>query len=291
MYAFVKGFFAAGLALSFGAGAALAADLPTRKGPAPYVAPEPTINWTGFYLGVNGGYGGDSFRYPFSLNYSDAGAPAPATTAEAPLAVAPTTNESLNGTARINSSGFLGGIQAGFNYQFGSSFVGGVEGDADLAAIKGMLHLDASTSSSSTFPGSAAASIGSQTDYVDTLRLRLGYLATPQWLLYGTGGLAVGNVKSSVSANADIPDVGLVGGFSASKESWRTGWTLGAGSEFKITRNLSFKAEYLYVDLGSSTVLSGSGAKLLSATDSYGYNLKVRTTDNIVRAGLNWSFN
>jgi len=39
--------------------------------------------------------------------------------------------------------------------------------------------------------------------------------------------------------------------------------------------------EYLYVDLGSKTLLSGSG-------DGYAYNLKVHPTDNIVRAGLNY---
>jgi outer membrane immunogenic protein len=265
-----------GLALGFGIGTALAADLPTHKA-APVFAPAPApINWTGFYLGVNGGYGGDAFNYPFDLGYADPTVPV---------------NEAINGSAKLNSSGFLGGVTAGFNWQFAPTWVAGFEGDLDFAAINGKVSLNGATSAASTYAGSASASIGSQTPYIDTARLRLGYLVTDQFLVYGTGGLAYGGTNNSLSASANIPAIPFTGGFSASKNITGVGWTGGAGAEFKIDKHWSFKAEYLYADLGTATILSGSGTDLLGGTNTYNYSLKVHTTDNIMRVGVNYTFN
>ena len=114
------------------------------------------------------------------------------------------------------------------------------------------------------------------------MRLRLGYLVTPQFLLYGTGGLAYGDTRTTASLSVDGNDI-LGGPYSKTVSS--IGWTAGAGAEYKITRNLSFKTEYLYTDLGTRTLLE-------SPADSFfAYPLKVHTMDNTVRAGLNWTFN
>ena len=114
------------------------------------------------------------------------------------------------------------------------------------------------------------------------MRGRVGY-AFDRALIYAHGGLAYGDVKSSVGAQADF-DGDTFGPYSYSKTTTHVGWTAGAGAEFKIDKNWSFKTEYLYVDLGSQTLLSGSG-------EGYAYSLKVHPTDNIVRAGLNYTFN
>ena len=88
------------------AGAASAADLPSRKGPvaAPVYMP-PAFSWTGFYLGANAGYGWG--------------------------------NVNANGFANVGDlDGFVGGGQVGYNYQMGQ-FVLGVEADlqgADLSS-------------------------------------------------------------------------------------------------------------------------------------------------------------
>jgi len=84
-----------------------AADLsrPVYKAPA-YYAPEPVFTWTGFYIGINGGYGWSRF-----------------------------TGTGTFGSDTVTAKGWLGGATAGYNYQMGR-FVLGVEGDFDWANVK-----------------------------------------------------------------------------------------------------------------------------------------------------------
>ena len=94
-------------ALAMSAAGAMAADLPVRStAPAPiFVAP--IFTWTGFYVGLNAGYAGNQFNYPFSGD------------------VAPYRDREripYSGSANVNSSGFLGGAQIGYNWQFGNGF-------------------------------------------------------------------------------------------------------------------------------------------------------------------------
>jgi outer membrane immunogenic protein len=86
----------------------LAADLPPAAAPPPrapaaYLPPPPLFSWTGFYLGINGGYGFGQSSW---------------------------TNPTLPPTGNFNTSGFLIGGTLGANYQIGS-FVIGLEGDGD----------------------------------------------------------------------------------------------------------------------------------------------------------------
>jgi outer membrane immunogenic protein len=211
-------------------GGAFAADLPSRMEPPTYIPPPPVFSWTGFYAGINGGYGGD--QVVFGL----AGA-----------------------STSLTSSGFLGGGQVGFNYQFlGSNIVAGIEADADASTIRGQLGASA--------PG-VALSEGAHLDYLGTVRGRLGY-AVGNILPYVTGGFAYGETTT-------YNIVGL-----GNENNQRIGWTAGAGLEYAITHNLSFKTEYLYVDLGTKSLV----------TPVPGIFASERTTFNIVRAGLDWKF-
>lgn len=93
------------------AGAAGAADLPRRSAPrGDFYAPPPVFSWTGFYLGLNAGYGWGSFT-------------------------------SGGGQLFGKPNGFQGGVTGGFNYQIGQSFVLGLEGDWDLTAINSKQEL------------------------------------------------------------------------------------------------------------------------------------------------------
>ncbi len=259
-----------GLATALLGGAALAADLPTKKAPPAFVPPPPVVSWTGFYIGVNGGYAGDQFKYPFS-GYLDDGAD-------------PIING--GGSADLTSSGFLGGVQAGYNYQFATSWVGGIEADIDATSITGKVSVGAGGVYDVDLPWSASAAAKSEQSYLGTARLRLGYLITPQFLVFGTGGLAYAQVKTSADLGYNID--GDSGAFSWSKNTTHTGWTVGGGAEYKINNNWSFKTEYLYVDLGTQTLLSGGGG---DDPYTYAYSLKIHPTDNVVRAGLNYTFN
>jgi outer membrane immunogenic protein len=112
-------------------------------------------------------------------------------------------------------------------------------------------------------------------------------------LLYGTGGLAVGEIKYSTQTTvtgqifgpgaAGIIPAGpavTVAGPIFSESQTRVGWTLGAGLEKKFSQNWSAKLEYLYLDLGSRTYFGGTANAV-----SVGFR------DHILRAGFNYAFN
>src|ERR1700733_14607319 len=139
--------------------AARATDLPL---PSKYAPPPVPYSWTGFYVGANGGFGGDQFRYPFTFG----GIPA--------LGIGATT-----GTSTLNSSGFFGGGQVGYNWQFVPTWVAGVEADFDGSGIQGN-----ATTNANAFSGN----LGTKLDWFGTVRGRVGFLVTPTTLLYGTGG-------------------------------------------------------------------------------------------------------
>ncbi|MFD2222462.1 outer membrane protein, partial [Microvirga arabica] len=83
---------------------AVAADLPSRRAaPAPMIAAVPVFTWTGFYVGVNAGYGWSNDDFD-SVDLAD----------------------------EDDDGGFVGGAQVGYNYQIGS-FVVGLEGDIQYA--------------------------------------------------------------------------------------------------------------------------------------------------------------
>ncbi|HEX3502858.1 MAG TPA: outer membrane beta-barrel protein [Xanthobacteraceae bacterium] len=215
-----------------------AADLAAKAYMLP--PPLPAPSWTGFYLGINGGFGGDKNKYPFSVG-------------------------GVSGTSSLNSSGFFGGGQIGYNWQFAPAWVAGVETDIDDADIQGM---------ASTTALGASGSIGTRLDWFGTVRGRVGYLVTPNALLYGTGGFAYGHTTSTANATA----AGLVAGTSVGKDM--NGWTAGAGLEYALTQWLTFKTEYLFVDLGSANLASGVAAGVP-------FSLNEKTTVHTVKAGIN----
>jgi outer membrane immunogenic protein len=233
--------------------AAAAADLPNAKGAPVYASPPPSFSWTGFYVGINGGYGGsyNMFDGYGLFNGNPFTAAANATT----------------------SNGFVGGGTVGFNYEFpDANIVAGLEGDFDGSTIKSQL-----CASFSDIGTSINGCAGSQLNWLATARARLGYAVTTPFgniLPYVTGGAAFGNVTDYYSASEDLSYR------SASRGSGTmVGWTAGAGLEYPITQNLTFKTEYLYADLGRYLIYAQGGV-----------NLYEHETANIVRAGLNWRF-
>lgn len=254
---------ALGSAASFAllAGGALAADLPVRApAPAPvYMAP--VFTWSGFYVGVNAGYAGDKFEYPFS-------------------------GEALGGAVvfggkpSVTSSGALFGAQIGYNWQFASRWVLGVEADYQWSNIEGRANVNGFIDA---FGNSVDAGVraGSEVTSFGTVRARLGY-GWDRALLYVTGGWAHGRVKSSGSAFVDVNGAPFLD-VAASKRTTGNGWTVGAGLEYALTDNLSFKTEYLFVDLGDKTLLAVDTGRVAA-------NLKVDTRFHVVRAGLNYRF-
>jgi outer membrane immunogenic protein len=168
------------------------------------------------------------------------------------------------------------GVQAGYNWQV-NTFLYGLEADADWL----------SGTASRTLPGPPAIATGDfmtnsvRDEFLGTVRGRLGAVFS-QALLYVTGGLAIGTVKTSES-------FGHFGGTvieTASETTTRAGWTIGGGLEYAFAPNWSAKIEYLYVDLGTfDLTLPSSPAGAPDSTTVHN-----RYTDNVVRAGLNFQF-
>ncbi len=136
------------------------------------------------------------------------------------------TFETLIGTpsTRVNldADGFSGGVYGGMNFSSGP-VVFGVEIDASFTTGK-------DTAIVSGVPVTA------QSDWFSTLRGRAGY-ALDRYLIYGTGGLAAGNVSIGTPAG--------------SANENRFGWTIGAGVEAALNDRFTLRGEYLYTDLGS----------------------------------------
>jgi outer membrane immunogenic protein len=257
------------------------------------IAPEPVMDWTGFYLGVNAGLAGGDFDY--DLDYDFLRDYDPQFSA----------NEDYSAYGRgdfsLDSSGLLAGGQIGYNWQ-ADQFVFGAEADFQWTGLEGDLdgNIELGSSLDTPFdPLGASVSAGSEVDWFGTLRLRAGWLITDQFLAYATGGAAYGKVKSSYSVSAYAGDLGGIS-FSDSTSETDWGWTLGAGAEYRINEAWSFKAEYLYVDLGSQTLLNessllsgviGSDCTVVDCySDSDRLKISSDTAFHTVRVGVNYKF-
>ncbi len=278
--------FAAALVATTVAGSAFAADLPSRK-VAPVMAPVPVFTWTGFYVGLNAGYGWSR------QSMSNAATPTP----DALLGVIPgvsgglaalTTGSLLSGS----KGGFIGGGQAGYNYQMGS-LVAGVE--TDIQAMTGN-RATAATGTAAVVVGvpvTTSLLASSRINYLGTLRGRLGFTVTPTLLGYITGGLAYGGTNASLNF-VQTGTNGFAGTGAASTSATRLGWTVGAGVEWALANAWSAKLEYLHYDLGSSSFANAGIALPTSAVfpnQIYQTNFaRVRYSGDIVRVGLNYRF-
>ncbi|WP_442753845.1 outer membrane protein [Methylocystis sp. JAN1] len=286
-------------ALAVTVGSAVAADLPSRKGPPILPPPPPPPLWTGFYVGLNAG---GTWANSNTINVASFGGPC--TSGGGGCVLAP--NYGLTSAALAtfsasagNSGGFIGGGQIGYNYQFYNNFVVGIEADIQGIAASNSTASFLSQGINPNFPGFPilqAASVNRSIDYIGTVRGRLGWLATPTLLIYGTGGLAYGGVtlNSGISQQV-LNDPGIPNPyFSGSAFSdTRVGWTAGGGVEWMFWPNWSAKVEYLYYDLGSVTT---QGALVNIQTNGTIFSSAFPTTTtrfngNIVRAGLNYHFN
>jgi outer membrane immunogenic protein len=214
----------AGLLAAAAASPSLAADMPIRM-PPPVGA---GFDWTGFYLGVNGGYGFGTSQWT------------------APVPGFSTGSFDVNG-------GFVGGT-IGYNQQFGT-WVLGLEGDGDASWLSGT---DTAT----------CGTLGCETSnsWFGTVRARFGF-AAGRVMPFVSGGAAFGNIKMTPPGGATL-------------STTNAGWTAGGGVEFAAIGAWSFKAEYLYMDLGKATC----------DVTTCGVSTDVDFRSSIVRAGVNYHF-
>jgi outer membrane immunogenic protein len=196
-------------------------------------------SWMGFYVGGHAGYGVGN-----------------ANTSVVPLPSAAQFFNLAPTQLHPAPTGGLGGGQAGYNLQHGY-FVAGAEMDFSWSGMTGtqtvspIIQINGVPFPGPPRPNSGFLTAHQETNWIGTLRGRIGGAVFPRVLVYGTGGLAYGSVTSS--ANTDFRPAGTEQ-YPASLSKNKTGWVAGAGAEFSVTPRWSVKGEYLYYDLGSDTI-------------------------------------
>jgi outer membrane immunogenic protein len=230
----------------------------------PACAQTAPFDWTGFYVGLNGGFGGDEFKYPASGSFTSG-----------------SSSGSIAGEGHITSSGVLGGAQAGYDYLTSTNWLFGVEADIAASGIKG--EIGASGSAAGSLAGTASLSASSEIRYLGTVRGRAGHV-WERILAYATAGFAYGDVRSGLDLNI-VPVSAPVTAVSVSRTASHTGWTVGVGAEYALNDRLTFRTEYLYVDLGESGLID-TPFSLLGISGNA--DVKVSATANILRVGLNY---
>jgi outer membrane immunogenic protein len=258
---------------------AFAADIPVRPPvAAPIVAP--AMSWNGFYIGLNGGGTWGKAQIAHSAVVPAPGLAFPIDAAALTAATSPD----------LKLDGWTFGGHFGYNWQFSSNWLVGLEADISYFRLRG-----ASSGTfpfPSTLPGGVlgpptltfSAATNFSTDWLFTFRPRLGVVIGDSLLAYATGGLAVTNEKVTQSATA------IMGSVNAAIDETRVGWVVG---------------EYLHLDFGTASgsgnivvpagvlgnVLCTTGQAVVTgpATIS-GCSLSSRLTAEVVRAGITYRF-
>lgn len=211
---------------------AFAADAVVEAPMEPLPVEIPVFTWEGIYIGVQGGYLWGTSSASFSgANSFD-----------------------------FDPDGFIGGVYAGYNYQFANNVVLGIEADFNGSAADSDRITDSAT-------GDFASS---DLNWVGTVRARLGY-SYDRFLPYIAGGLAYADYEHNVS----VAGVG-----SSSYSDTYVGWTIGAGLEYAFTDNLTSRIEYRYTDFGEEDY---------SSTTNVGAH-SVDLTSHEVMIGLAYKF-
>ena len=243
-----RALFAAVAAIGF-ASIASAADMPA-KAPVYKAAPPVVMNdWSGIYVGVNGGWTRNNFDWAFD----------PA------LAGAPNQQFSLD-----KSSATIGG-HVGIQKQFGL-WVLGVELAYNSIGGEWARH--------SGF-GVGAAFADARMDRLWTVGPRIGYAGLNNWLLFVDGGYANARVQTrAVSFATGLEDPSLA------TDTTQNGWYLGAGAEYRIWSNLILGLEYQHIDLRNKLHVTAAGGtnnhdiqpsgELVRARLSYLFNWPMR---------------
>jgi outer membrane immunogenic protein len=215
----------------------------------------PTFNWSGFYVGVNAGgsWSNNSVDY-FLFNATE--------TLRPPV-------------SDMKSDSFVAGGHLGYSHQIGSVVLG-IESDGAWR------HAEANEFV--PFPASPdIARFRAEQNWFGTVRPRIGF-PIGSFLLYGTAGLAFGNLEYRVRET--LPGVASRSG---SKSDTQAGWTAGGGVDYGFSGEWSAGLEYLYIDLGSTTVrLPEQTINLLDFPNS---SIRFDGTSHVVRAKLAYRFN
>jgi outer membrane immunogenic protein len=271
------------------AGAAIAVSLglnaPARAENAPM--------WTGFYIGGNLGVTWGHSNITTAVDCSNPGAIGPPVVGyicgTGGVGAANAAALAASGSGKISDTAFTGGIQGGYNYKWNKDYVIGIEADFEY------FNLNGSQTGGGTYPvaGPFGGVLGTpysittsfDTDWLVTLRGRLGWLYRPDLLFYFTGGVAFTRLEVAFNYS-DGNGVASSGSAAATK----TGWTIGGGVQWAYDDHWRFRAEYLYVDFGSVTASGSIGLFSTGTAYSNAISTSGDLTAHIARVGVDYRF-
>jgi outer membrane immunogenic protein len=235
-------------ALAFGTTAAIAADLPVKAPPVPYV---PEFSWTGVYVGAN--FGG-------------------AWTSQS--AFWPNRGAGTIGNFDHDGSFGVGGLHAGAQYQWTNWVLG-----LDFSWLSGFDDTRVTGSPNAGCPN-AAFTCSAGVESIVTVGPRAGY-AFGDFLLYGTGGWASGEINTSA-----LSARGLFDSFSQRHDGWFAGagfdWAAWKGRQTAVIIGL----EYKHIDLGTATMISPADGIAGCASNCR----LVKTSADVVQARFSLKF-
>jgi outer membrane immunogenic protein len=230
------------LGLSQGASAADLAVAP---------APPPAPSWTGFYIGV---HAGAAWQSGSDWNFFDP-----------------------NGTffpitlpATGNALGAVGGIQGGYNWQFAPAWVVGIEGDISWSSLsdgRAISNFFVNPQAATVLSNGGAIGIAgnppvtcppcsvqmsANTEWLSSVRGRLGFIGWGNTLFYATGGAAWANIEYAATFTGGSLFFNTQG--NTSFNTTKAGWVVGGGAEWMATSNILIRAEYLFYDISNGNV-------------------------------------
>lgn len=259
-------------------GSVNAADLAPVYKAAPAGAAPVAYSWSGFYLGGSVG-----------VMWSD--------TRADPVSFT-TTGVDFSGRQAVGQfprfdvgdTAFTGGVQVGYNFQFGSNWVAGIEADINSSGLK---KTDTRVFPATPFIGGGVIDANTESatqklGWLGTVRGRLGFTTLNNRLLaFATAGLAYGKVDDSIYT-IGVPNGAGPFLISAGSAAVRIGWTAGGGLEYAFSSNWRAKFEYLYYDLGAQNLTLDYAPVPGDANNTITY--RFHNNGNLVRVGLNYNF-
>jgi opacity protein-like surface antigen len=231
-------------------------------GKSPPLAVVTAYNWTGFYVGAHFGalYGKTKWEFP-----------------------------AFGSETSPRYAGPMGGLQAGYDYQFGKWIVG-IEGMGSWADANG----------SRSCPNGFFFNCEVNMKWLATGTARLGYALYDRSIVYVKGGVAAGEIEVATTCNPGAqPFVGpaffggLIGCPQQTASDTRVGYTLGFGSEFALSKDWTVKGETNYFDLGTTRLVTAGGQTIVGGTFTPtvgGSTIDVRNRGFSALVGVNYRF-
>lgn len=227
-------------------------------------------DWQGAYMGASIGYGWADGKTTFQGRVND---------------VIDPENWSMQTTmVKAKADGGLVGIQAGYNWQKGEALYG-LEGDIKLTGIEGKKKETFRFYSGVELPGGYYKT-NVQTQWLCSLRARLGYAPSDRFLGYFTAGPAIGKMKYKL--DTDFTEYnGFEWHYPAAFSKTKVGFAVGAGVEWMIGKSISARAEYMHYDLGNVEKVA---EKKPGSPTAFDVKYSVHNRADIFQFGVNYCF-